>query len=102
MGAGCTKDAKAGVVDLQNGNAPATPRSPAKTNVKIEGPARVDLPGAVLEEEISDRDSPDAGSLSSSPSPPQTAAGHNGTKEKHLAFEVTFCFWGHRATRRMI
>lgn len=37
MGAGCTKDAKAGVVDLQNGNAPATPRSPAKTNVKIEG-----------------------------------------------------------------
>ena len=33
----------------------------------------MDLPGAVLEEEISDRDSPDAGSLSSSPSPPQVA-----------------------------
>lgn len=90
MGAGCTKDAKAGVVDLQNGDMPATPRSPPKTNVKIEGPARVDLPGAVVEDEISDRDSPDAGSLSSSPSPPQTAAAarQNGTKEKHLAFEV--------------
>ena len=37
----------------------------------ISGPARVDLPGAVVEDEISDRDSPDAGSLSSSPSPPQ-------------------------------
>ena len=37
MGAGCTKDAKAGVVDLQNGNVPATPRTPAKTNVKTEG-----------------------------------------------------------------
>jgi len=88
MGAGCTKDAKGGVIDLQNGNVPATPRSPAKTNVKTEGPARVDLPGAVVEDEISDRDSPGAGSLST-PSPPQTAAAkQNGTKEKHLAFEV--------------
>ena len=37
MGAGCTKEAKGGVIDLQNGNVPATPRSPAKTNVKTEG-----------------------------------------------------------------
>ena len=37
MGAGCTKDAKGGVIDLQNGNVPATPRSPVKTNVKTEG-----------------------------------------------------------------
>jgi hypothetical protein len=37
MGAGCTKDAKAGVVDLQNGNVPATPRTPTKTNLKMEG-----------------------------------------------------------------
>ena len=36
----------------------------------ISGPARVELPGAVLEDEISDRDSPDACSLSST-SPPQ-------------------------------
>ena len=32
----------------------------------------MDLPGAVVEDEISDRDSPDAGSLST-PSPPQVA-----------------------------
>ena len=37
MGAGCTKDAKGGVVDLQNGNGPETPRSPAKAVVKTEG-----------------------------------------------------------------
>ena len=38
----------------------------------VSGPARVDLPGAVVEDEISDRDSPGAGSLST-PSPPQVA-----------------------------
>ena len=37
MGAGCTKDAKGGVVDLQNGDGPETPRSPAKAVVKTEG-----------------------------------------------------------------
>ena len=37
MGAGCTKEAKAGVVDLQNGNVAATPRTPTKTNLKMEG-----------------------------------------------------------------
>ena len=37
MGAGCTKDAKGGVVDLQNGIGLETPRSPAKAVVKSEG-----------------------------------------------------------------
>ena len=36
----------------------------------LKGPARVDLPGAVVDDEISDRDSSEVGSLSS-PSPPQ-------------------------------
>lgn len=37
MGAGCTKDSKGVVVDLQNGNVPETPRSPAKPDVKTGG-----------------------------------------------------------------
>ena len=49
MGGGCTKDAKAGVVDLQNGDMPATPRSSPKTNVKIEGDFLTILVGSNFE-----------------------------------------------------
>ena len=57
--------------------------------VHISGPARVNLPGAVGEDEISDRDSVDVGSLST-PSPPQVFLSLSGScflEERRKSFD---------------